>query len=359
MQLNFGAHRWLWYDGYGRMCLSSAQALLRRGHDVHPFELRELDRPSWFLQAQGLDFSRVTLQFAPPQEFHHLPGRSVSFTMHESTNLPKGWADHINQKSQLCLVPHEWLVPVLQRAGVKVPIEVVLSGVDPEECPIIMQNHHRPFTFGCLADRGFRKGFDKVWTAFYKVFSFQNKDVRLILKCRPGSLPALDYAYSTDSRLVVWKADVEHVADIFAQMDAFMFPSRCEGWGQPPRESAACGIPTVVTRWSGLDDETDQWAIPLEDYKLVDSGMEGCGGQWAEPSLDELCEQMEWIYKNQDVAKQQALKSAEWLRQNRTFSQMADNIVKTMNAYVNTPPPPDEPTGRNVRSQRVREVSVV
>lgn len=352
MQLNFGAHKFLWYDGYGRMTLAFAQALIRRGHDAHPFELTDLDRPAWFLQAQGLDFSRPTLQFAPPHNFGHLPGRSVGFTMHESTSLPKGWGDHINQKTQLCIVPHEWLVPVLERAGVKVPIAVVMGGVDPEECSILGQNKHRPFTFMALADRGFRKGFDKVWTAFYKVFSYQNKDVRLILKCRPGSLPHLDYAYSNDPRLTVWKADVERVSDIFAQADCFAFPSRCEGWGQPPRESAACGVPTIVTRWSGLDDETDRWAIPLNNYELVESGMEECGGLWAEPSLDELCEQMEWVYKNQDEAKRNALEGAAWLRRERTFDIAADNLVDAINGYIHTPPPPDEPRNRNVPSLR-------
>lgn len=349
MRLNFGAHKWLWFDGYGRMTSSIAQHLIRAGHSVYPFELRELaERPAWYLRAQGLDFSHLTLQFAPPNQFVDLPGRSVTFTMHESMRLPMGWAEHINAKSQMVMVPHPWLVPVLADAGVKIPIEVVKSGIDPEECPVIMQNRQRPFTFGCLADRATRKGWDKVYSAFYKVFSFKNRDVRLILKCRPGSLASLDLSYSPDDRLTIWRADVRSIGDIYAQMDAFIAPVRCEGWGQTPREAAACGIPTVVTRFSGTDDETDQWALPLDDYTLVESDMPDCGGKWAEPSLDEVCEKMLWIYQHQDEAKQKALDGARWLRQNRTFAHTARNLVGAVNRHFGGGPPPDEPENWNV-----------
>lgn len=80
--------------------------------------------------------------------------------------------------------------------------------------------------------------------------------------------------------------------------------------------------------------------------------MEDCGGQWAEPSLDELCEKMEWLYNNQDEAKHAALEGARWLRQNRTFDLAADALVEMVRSYITTPPPPDEPINRNVRALR-------
>lgn len=341
MRLNLGGHRFLWQDGYGRFSLAFARVLLQAGHDVYPFELSALDKPGWFLRAQGMDFSRVTLQLAPPNQFRHVPGRSVAWTMHESTQLPEGWAEMINQTTQFCAVPHPWLIPVFEQAGVKVPISVVPGGIDPAECPIQRRSGSQPYTFIALADRGGRKGHSLVYTAFYKAFPHNNRDVRLILKCRPGSLNRLDFSFGRDPRVTVWREDVERIADVFAFADAAINPNHCEGYGMWPREAAACGLPVVVTPWSGTDDETDQWAIPIKNFRVAKSGMRDCGGQWAYPSEEEVCEHMRWLYNHQDEGRKIGLRSARWLRANRTYAHAARTLLQTLAGWMGGPLPDD------------------
>ncbi len=345
MHLNLAGYGWIPVDGYGRLSLGMAQALLRAGHDVYPFEIRTLSNPAWFLNAQGLHFDHVTVQLCPPHEMRHLPGRSFGYTMHESMTLPRGWSDHINQKCQWLLVPSPWLVDLFADDGVEVPIEVVPGGIDPDECHIVTRSisHHRPYTFMCLGDRSGRKGDQLVWSAFYKAFDYGNKDVRLTIKCRPGSMPNLDFSYGRDERLTLWRADVEHIGDIYAQADAYMFPSHCEGFGMPCREAAACGLPTVVTRFSGMADDCDEWAIPLENFKLVESYMEGCGGKWAQSSLDELVWRMRDMYENQDKYRAFGLQAAQWMRDNATYAHAAHKMVAVLNKYLGGPPPEREP----------------
>lgn len=323
------------------MTTGVAKASIYAGHNVYPFELRDLkEKPAWYLQRQGLNFSYMTIQLGPPNEFQHLPGRSISWSMHESMTLPDNWANMVNQCSQLLLVPSPWLIEVFEEGGVKLPIEVVPGGIDPAECPIVMRSADQPFAFGCLADRGNRKGHDLVYSAFYKAFDHKDRNVRLIMKCRPGSLPRLDFSYSSDPRLTVWRADVEHVSDIFSQFDAFMFPSRCEGFGMPPREAAACGVPTVVTRFSGTADDCDNWAVPLEKFNLVESYMEGCGGLWAMPDMDELVWRMQDIYQHQDEYKARALKAAQWQRENGTYAIAAQKLIDTVARHMGGLPAP-------------------
>jgi len=341
MRLNFGGYRWIKQDGYGRFCLNMAKALIQAGHDMHPFEMDDLDKPAWYQRATGLDFSRATVMLCPPHMMHSIPGRNFSWTMHETETLPDGWADHINNKSQWLFTPTPSLIPVFEDAGVKIPIEVVPGGISPEECPILRPVQDRPFTFGCLADRGGRKGHQSVWTAFYKAFDFNNKNVRLLVKCRPGSLPHLDFSYSADSRLTVWKADVDDIADIYQQMDAFMFPTKFEGYGMPCREAAACGVPTVVTRYSGTADDCDEWAFPLEKFTKVESKMIGCGGLWAEPDVDELVWRMRDIYQHQDEYREKALVKAQWLRNNNTYAHAANKLVNAMAKYLGGKPSPE------------------
>ena len=145
---------------------------------------------------------------------------------------------------------------------------------------------------------------------------------------------SLDFSYSSDDRVTIWRADVDHVSDIYAQMDAFMFPSKCEGYGMPPREAAACGISTFVQRFSGTADDCDKWAVPLEDFTLVESGMEQCGGDWAQPSIDELVWRMRDIYENQDAYKARALKAAQWMRDNATYTHAARKLTTQLDKWL-------------------------
>lgn len=337
MRLNFGGYKWIPVDGYGRLSLKTAQALIRLGHEVYPFEVETLDKPAWFMRAQGLRFDRVTVQLCPPHDMRHVPGRSVGYSMHESETLPESWPEHLNRKCQYVLTPSQWIKQVFADNGVKVPMEVIPAAIDPEECSLVTPNQHGPFVFGCLADRGTRKGWDLAYMAFYKVFGPRNRDVRLIVKCRPGSIRNLDFSYSPDDRLIIWQADVANIADIYAQIDAYIFPTRAEGLGLPPREAAACGLPVVCTRYSGVADDLDEWAIPLERYTMVDSHMQGCGGLWANPDLDEVCEKMLWLYEHQDEARAKGAQAAQWLRANRTYEHSARRIVQVLNRWLGGP----------------------
>lgn len=353
MRLNWANFLYLWQDGYGRLGRGFVRSLLRNGTDVYPFTIGEMDMPSWYQRAKGLHFDVATVQLMPPHNMRHLPGRSIGFSMHESMRLPMGWADHVNEKCQMLIVPSPWLIEVFEE--VKVPIRVVPGGIEPDECPIVPQNRHRPFTFLCLADRGNRKGHDIVWSAFYKAFDFKNQDVRLLMKCRPGSLRGLDFSYSTDMRMTIWKEDVEHMSDVFAQADACINPNRCEGYGMFPREAAASGLPTVVTNWSGTADDCEQWAIPLNKYQMVESHMENCGGKWAEPDEDEVVEVMRWLYFNQDEAKRRALASAKWMRENQTYDLAANKLLTVVAEFLGGIPPEPLPVVTERSNGHVKE----
>jgi glycosyltransferase involved in cell wall biosynthesis len=38
---------------------------------------------------------------------------------------------------------------------------------------------------------------------------------------------------------------------LYTGADAFVLPSRGEGWGRPHIEAMAMGLPTIATNWSG------------------------------------------------------------------------------------------------------------
>jgi len=210
--------------------------------------------------------------------------------------------------------------------------------VDVDEFPVLDRPvpDHRPYTFLAFGDRGSRKGSDVAYQALFQAFG-DSRDVRLIIKTLKVGLPHLCTARVKDEfgntvgdpRISVWRETNESLADVFAWTDCFVYPTRGEGWGLPPREAAAMGVPVIVTRWSGTEIGIDNWAIPINDVKLVSSRLRG-RGQWAECNVDEVAQHMRWCFDNREEARQNGLKAAQWLRENQTWGHSAQALMKLL-----------------------------
>ncbi len=314
-------------DGFGRMHLSFVRALLMHGIDVMPVDrLVATTWPAWLQRLAGIDMaSYLTITSAPAQWMLPLPGRQWLFTMYESTQIPAEWPDLINTHAQRVLVPAPWLVDVFQDCDVKKPVHVVPLGFWPDEFPVIARwPENRPFTFMCIGDRGNRKGWDLAYRAFFAAFP-NDSDVRLIIKTRKTGLDFVDMTRgavgingaNSDRRVSFWREDLPSLAEAFPHCDCFLFPTHGEGWGLPPREAAAMGVPVICTAWSGCAEGIEHWAYPI-GCRLVPSQMKA-GGYWAEPSLDDLVAQMRWVYEHRDEARAFAREAAVWQREHQTW----------------------------------------
>lgn len=72
---------------------------------------------------------------------------------------------------------------------------------------------------------------------------------------------------------------------LYASADAFVLPSRGEGWGRPTVEAMAMGLPVIATNWSGATAFLDESV----GYPLAVDGLEQAQGwaaglRWARPS---------------------------------------------------------------------------
>lgn len=88
----------------------------------------------------------------------------------------------------------------------------------------------------------------------------------------------------------------EHIAAadmprLYKRMDAFVLPTRGEGWGRPIVEAMAMGLPVIATNWSGPTaylTETNSYPLPIDGLEPIPDGPFSKFHQWARPSLDEL-----------------------------------------------------------------------
>jgi hypothetical protein len=215
-------------------------------------------------------------------------GPRVAVTMFESTSLPAGWADALNRHAAVIL-PSPWLVDVFRSSGVTVPLHVVPLGVNPAYRFIPRPAGRKPFTFLALAVGGFRKGWDAAVRGFDAAFG-DDPAYRLLIKLREGRRLNVRVV---QPRVDVLARDLDEAGmrALFAAADAFVCASRGEGFGLPPREAAATGLPVIATAWGGTADDIREWGIPLAST-LVPAWPNHphhprCGA-WAEPDVTHL-----------------------------------------------------------------------
>lgn len=229
-------------------------------------------------------------------------GKRIAVTMFESTKLPEGWVEGLNQCAAV-IVPAGFLVEIFRAEGVTVPIHVVPLGINEAYIKVQRQPRgDRPFTFLAIADRGLRKGWDLAWHAFRKAFHDSSQH-KLILKCREKGMKNLS---SADSNVEILRGDLDddEMAALYARCDAMVFPTRGEGFGLPPREFVATGGRAIVTNWGGTADHIEFWGFGIP-YKLVPAWMGHDRfyglGEWAEPDVDALSLLMKVMGTKKDV----------------------------------------------------------
>jgi len=146
-----------------------------------------------------------------------------------------------------------------------------------------------------------RKGWDVLLQAYWTAFQ-KDDDVVLVLRTYVPSFTAHidpnitqhieDFAQlhfhmsHTQLAPVVWSGDVitrADVRDLLAAVDAFVLPTRGEGWGLPIAEAMAMQLPTLVTNYSGPTAyATDDNAYLIPVLPQLDSAA------YAQPDPDAL-----------------------------------------------------------------------
>ncbi|XP_031478941.1 uncharacterized protein LOC116249807 [Nymphaea colorata] len=101
--------------------------------------------------------------------------------------------------------------------------------------------------------------------------------------------------------------------EIYRAADAFVLPSRGEGWGRPHVEAMAMSLPVIATNWSGPTEymtEQNSYPLPVDHMGEVTEGPFS-GHLWAEPSVDDLRILMRKVVKEPDEARERSKQARE------------------------------------------------
>jgi len=254
----------------------------------------------------------------------------VGRTTFETDRLPIGWLEACQEMDEVW-VPSQFNYQVFAEQGVDerklriLPESVHTDVYRPDVEPLAIP-HARRFNFLSIFEWTQRKGPEILLRAYLSEFTADD-DVALLLKTygrpdpRADMLPRLLNFVEREMGIRLEKAPTiillpgflknEDLPRLYRAANAFVLPSRGEGWGRPYMEALACEVPVIATRWSGQLDFLHDRNAYLIDSKVVPSPSNidvelYAGHGWAEPDCDHLRALMRHVYTHRDEAKDMA-----------------------------------------------------
>ncbi|KAK9156843.1 hypothetical protein Scep_003417 [Stephania cephalantha] len=184
------------------------------------------------------------------------------------------------------------------------------------------------FVFLSIFKWEYRKGWDVLLRAYLEEFTGNDGVALYILtnayhSSRNFEIKIVDLVHDSgivepvDGWAPVYVIDT-HVAQVdlprlYKAANAFVLPSRGEGWGRPIVEAMAMSLPVIATNWSGPTEYLtmeNSYPLPVDEMSEV---MEGPfkGHRWAEPSADELRVLMRRVMSNPEEGREKGRKARE------------------------------------------------
>ncbi len=314
------------------------------------------------------DESDVLIFHATPELYPQLKDRfMVSVMSWETDRIPARWVNALNKLS-LCIVSCEDNAKAYRMSGVKIPIEVVPLACDPD----VYKKDYQPidipeldqfkFKFYSIFQMYRKKGLDVLLKAYFSEFT-GNEDVLLVLKTYLNmksdvdEMPQIQRAVNTirdNLRLAHYprvlivneRYSDEEIMQLHNSCDAYVLPSRAEGWSITHFDALCMGKYPIAVGWGGPTEFIDNG----QNGRLVDFEMQPVFAMqhpvpdmftghenWAEPSLADLKKAMGESYnyftnsegeKFVDYQKVLGQKTAETFSYKEVGKQFKDVIEK-------------------------------
>lgn len=247
--------------------------------------------------------------------------RKIMWTQWHTTELPNneefGDMAGIINSCDRCIVPAQYCKELYQASGITVPIEVINYAIDTERFPYIDRPARDHFTVLLYGRLTATKNPFAALAAFQRAFP-SNDDVSLILATHGGFFDSIRPVYSRptfrDSRIKILNKPLLNadILELTAQADCGIWLTHGEGFGLPPLEMAARGLPVVISQHTGaLEFFRPDCFYGVEADGLVDSPY---GGQWYEANIEQAADHLRRIYDDRAAAKETGRRAAAHVR---------------------------------------------
>jgi glycosyltransferase involved in cell wall biosynthesis len=287
-----------------------------------------------------------------------IPKFVVGRSMYESVSLPPKWAEIIHNKVNEVWVPSRFLEEAFiadgvdQEKVVRVPEPIDINFYDPQITQPLYTNSMpgsklRGFNFVSVFKWEPRKGPEELLEAYFTTFT-KDDDVSLHLVTYIYMDPRgrekrrvlevidelIDRLKLDRNKLPTYDVITDTIATtdmprLYKSFDAFVLPSKGEGWGLPYIEAMAMRLPTIGTRYGGqLDFMNDQ------NSYLVDVAYMEKNRDWGQEfqivpkiSIESLKKKLKHVFKNKEDGKRVGLRARENIKEGFSSQVISDFVI--------------------------------
>lgn len=247
--------------------------------------------------------------------------RRIAYVVWETTIMPQDKLEILRSMDEIW-VPSTWGRQLLIDNGIPPSrVAVVPEGVDVETFKPVAPERggNRPFRFLFVGKWEERKAVDLLIKAYIQEFD-PEEPVELVLHAWNPYIRGFDLEAKIRSAIrgrrtasIIASAPLaeDALVGLYNSCDAFVLPTRAEGWGLPITEAMACGLPVIVTNYSAPVDYLDDdiaYLIPVaklvsvRDRNFFPSGR--ALGKWAQPDAKSLRRIMRHVFENPEEARE-------------------------------------------------------
>lgn len=303
---------------------------------------------------------------------------SNDLRLRELTKLLRGAGVELNEEIERDTPPAEAVTELTGMAdalGLKLPVGAVAPvvevplGIDPERWRPLDRSDHdgRPFAFLQHGALDYRKGIELTYEAFYQEFAPEEVQVLarqglledagviwqaqarregvdpiLVLKTRMMDLyedwkvhgANRPYRFSDPNvKLLRGNWSWAGLMELMARADAYVFPSRGEGWGFTPLEAAATGLLPIVPRAHAFSRPgVEDWALLVDEGRPVKAHFRvwSRAGEFWEMDVGALRRAMRWCYENPSEVRRRGLEASRVVRERYTWEKAAERLVAAL-----------------------------
>ena len=123
--------------------------------------------------------------------------------------------------------------------------------------------------------------------------------------------------------------DQTELPSLYRAADAFVLPTRGEGWGRPVMEAMAMGVPAIVTNWSGTTAFATDGTAYLLPYTLVEAPT-GVRHLWAEPSVAALQALMRRVVERRAEARAVGAAARQHVLAHYSQEAVAERLIRRL-----------------------------
>lgn len=282
-----------------------------------------------------LEMEKQSFGFDVPRIQHTVPNRfykenykvNIGCTTFESNSLPSSWLEKCSQMDRV-FVPNKFNYNTFIKGGVRnvciVPPAIDIETYNKEVAPL-KKDFLKGFCFLSVFYLSERKNWRTLIKSFVNTFEPQD-DVSLIIKTfnRKKDAKEIINRYlkelgSSHNIIIINELYTkEQLISLYKSCHCFVLPSKGEGVGLPVIEAMLCGLPVIVTKWSGILDyanDDNSYLIKVAnlekdtEIEKLTSNFKDC--LWANVDISDLQNLMEYVYKNREKAFQKGLKAKQ------------------------------------------------